>query len=248
MPGRTLPSKMGRLEGAAIVFLAVPDSAVSELAARLSKAPAAVSFVHLSGAMGLDALKALRTDHDVGSFHPLQSFPAPRPPGAFRGSTIAVDASSETLMRRLRILARALGGTPKHVGDADRVRYHAAAVFASNYFTVVVAEAVRLLESIGWTRAESTRALLPLIEGAVANIRALGPINALTGPIRRGDVETVSQHLRALEELDRADGYRMLGTIALEIAREAGLNPVAAERMHRALTQRAAATQRRRRA
>lgn len=230
-----------------MVFLAVPDGAVRGLAAQLTAAPGSVSFVHLSGAMGLDALEALRPRHAVGSFHPLQSFPAPRAPGAFRGSTIAIDASAQALMRRLRAIARAIGGTPKHVGDSERVLYHAAAVFASNYLTVVVAEAARLLESIGWTRAESTKALVPLIEGAVANIRDRGPILALTGPVRRGDAETVARQLAALESVDGADGYRMLGTIALKIARDAGLDPVAAERMHRALTRGKAATQRRRR-
>lgn len=238
---------MSKVEPTSIVFLAVPDGAVRGLASQLTGAPGSVSFVHLSGAMGLDPLKVLWPGHAVGSFHPLQSFPAPRAPSAFQGSTIAVDASSGALLRRLRALARAIGGRPKQVGDADRVLYHAAAVFASNYLTVVVAEATRLLEGIGWTRAESTDALLPLIEGAVANLRARGPVHALTGPVRRGDAETVARQLAALEKVDAADGYRMLGTIALKIAREAGLDPAAAERMHRALTHRAAATQRRRR-
>jgi predicted short-subunit dehydrogenase-like oxidoreductase (DUF2520 family) len=240
---------MQKVGATAIVFLAVPDGAVRELAAQLTSAAEGVSFVHLSGALGLDALDPLRSHHAVGSFHPLQSFPATRPPEAFRGITIAVDASTAPLLRRLRSLARAIGATPKHVGDRERVLYHAAAVYASNYVDVVVAEAVRLLQRVGWTQAESTRALMPLVEGAVANIRRRGPILALTGPIRRGDVETVTRHLRALEKHDGATDavYRMLGLIALEIAEEAGLDPVAAERMHRALTRRKAATQRRRR-
>jgi predicted short-subunit dehydrogenase-like oxidoreductase (DUF2520 family) len=245
--GRGLDVAVRKMVSGAIVFLAVPDGVVREVATRLTTAPGGVGFVHLSGALGLDALEPLRPRHAVGSFHPLQSFPAPRSPDAFRGITIAVDASTAGLTSRLRGLARALGATPRHVGDDERVLYHAAAVFASNYLDVVVAEAVKLLESIGWTRAESTAALLPLIEGAVANIRRRGPVLALTGPIRRGDVETVTRHLQELEKLDRAGGYRMLGVIALEIAKEAGLDPVAAERMRRALTRRKAATQRRRR-
>lgn len=246
--GHGLADTIADVGPTAIVFLAVPDGAVRGLASRLAAAPAAVSFVHLSGALGLDALEVLRPRHAVGSFHPLQSFPAPRPPAAFRGITLAIDASSAPLMRRLRALARLLGATPKQVGDDARVLYHAAAVFASNYLDVVVAEAVGLLKEIGWTEASSVAALMPLIEGAVANIGRHGPVRALTGPIRRGDVETVSRHLRALERVGVADEYRMLGTIALEIAKEAGLDPAAAERMRRALTQKRAATQRRRRA
>ena len=230
-----------------IVFLAVPDQAVDEIATTIAslKPSPRLSFVHVSGALSLGALDALR-DHPVGSFHPLQSFPAPRDPGAFRGITVAVDASTPTLMRRLRALARAIGATPKHVGDEDRVLYHAAAVYASNFVDVVVAEAVRLLGEIGWSEADATKALLPLVEGAVAGIRERGPVHALTGPIRRGDAETVKRHLEGLDRQAR-ETYRMLGSIALEIAIEAGLEPAAAGRMRRALTEKSAATRRRRR-
>lgn len=224
----------------------MPDSAVSELAVKLAaqEVPARVGFVHCSGALGLDALAALRERHAVGSFHPLQSFPAPRPPEAFRGITVAVDATTPALRRRLCALARALGGQPKHVGDDQRVLYHAAAVFASNFVDVVLAEAVSLLRELGWSEEEATRALLPLAEGALANVRKRGVVKALTGPVRRGDAETVQRHVAALKEPDL---YRMLGLAALRIARQVGLDPAAAERTRRALTGSTAATRRRRR-
>jgi predicted short-subunit dehydrogenase-like oxidoreductase (DUF2520 family) len=206
----------------------------------LMRPPADLAIVHLSGALGLDALEEL-SDNPRGSFHPLQSFPAPRDPSAFRGIVVAVDATTPALRRRLARLARELGARPKHVGDGQRVRYHAAAVFASNFVDVVIAEAVRLLEEIGWSEDEATRALLPLVDGAVANIRKRGTVGALTGPIRRGDAQTVSRHLEAV---DNPDLYRMLGLVALELAQEAGLEPAAAERTKRALTRDVAATRR----
>jgi predicted short-subunit dehydrogenase-like oxidoreductase (DUF2520 family) len=226
-----------------LLFLAVPDGAVSEMAARIAGMgpPGELSVVHLSGALGLEALGALE-DNPRGSFHPLQSFPTPRDPSSFRGITIGVDATTPALRRRLARLARDLGARPKHVPDRERVRYHAAAVFASNFVDVVVAEAVRMLQQIGWTEEEATTALLPLVEGAVANIRRRGPVGALTGPIRRGDAETVGRHLAAV---DNPDLYRMLGLVALEIAKQAGLDPAAAQRTKRALTRNVAATRRR---
>ena len=225
------------------MFLAVPDSAIADTARRMAAArpPADVGFVHLSGASTLDVLNPLRP-RPVGSFHPLQSFPFPRPPEAFQGITVAVDASTPALERRLAALARRLGAHPQHVGDADRAAYHAAGAYASNFVTVMLREAVRLLEGIGWTEAEATKALLPLVDGAVDNMRRKGVRGALTGPIRRGDAETVTRHLEVVEDRDL---YRMLGTIALEIAREAGLEPAAAERVKRALTRDVAATRRR---
>lgn len=231
-----------------ILFLALPDSAVSSYATELARLPipAGVSIVHVSGTLGLDALGPLQPRHAVGSFHPLQSFPAPRTPDAFRGITVAVDASTQPLRRKLARLARDIGARPRHVDDSQRALYHAAAVFASNYMIAVVYEGTRLLEAVGWPRPEAERALIPLVEGAVANLRRRGIVGALAGPIRRGDVDTVDRHLRALRRMPQVEAvYRMLGKIALEIAKEAGLDPVAAERINRALTRQVAATRRR---
>ncbi|HYM65761.1 MAG TPA: DUF2520 domain-containing protein [Patescibacteria group bacterium] len=217
--------------------------------------PDTVSFVHLSGALGLEALQALRVRHAVGSFHPLQSFPGTRPPAAFEGITVATDASAPALLRRLSRLARDLGAHPVRVVDRDRVLYHAAAVFASNYVDVVVHEAVVLLQASGWSEREATRGLLPLVDGSIENIRRRGTVAALTGPIRRGDADTVRRHLDALHKLARGSSarpeaaveavYRMLGSIALDVAKRAGLDPAAARRIQRALTGKAAATRRR---
>lgn len=225
--------------------MAVPDGAVGEMADRIAKLspPPELSVAHLSGAMGLDVLAAL-TDNPIGSFHPLQSFPFPRDPSAFKGITVAVDASTPRLFRQLQTLARQLGARPRKVAGKDRVKYHAAAVYASNFVDVAVAEAVRELMAIGWTDGEATNALLPLVEGAVDNIRRKGAVKAMTGPIRRGDGEVVRRHLEGVE---RPDLYRMLGSIALEIAQAAGLDQAGAERVRRALTRDVAATRRRRR-
>jgi predicted short-subunit dehydrogenase-like oxidoreductase (DUF2520 family) len=260
---RGLPSLIRSLKSLpnATVFLSVPDDAVSTIAGRLAEAgtgiPGTVAFVHLSGALQLNALEPLRARHSIGSFHPLQSFPEPRPPSSLNGVVVAVDASTTALRRRLAGLARALGAKSKRVDDSQRALYHAAAVFASNYVDASVGQAVALLQISGWSEKEATSGLLPLAEGALANVRRRGPVGALTGPVRRGDVKTVERHVAALAELKPparsprgtpfVDQYRMLGLIALEIAVEAGLEPAAAERMHRALTQKVAATRRRRR-
>jgi predicted short-subunit dehydrogenase-like oxidoreductase (DUF2520 family) len=241
-----MPARIGfRMPSDGVLFIAVPDAAIRDMAARLDRenAPAALSVVHLSGATRLEALDVLRP-RAIGSFHPLQSFPFPRPPEAFAGITVAVDASSPALERRLNAMARRLGAHPRHVGDEQRAAYHAAGVFASNFVNVVLREAVRLLVSIGWSEEDAERALLPLTQGAMENIARRGLVKALTGPIRRGDAETVRRHLDVVGDPDL---YRMLASIALQIAREAGLEPAAAEGVERALTRDVAATRRRRR-
>ena len=231
------------------VFLTVPDGAIAALARDIAKAgalPPSVAFAHCSGALGLGALGPLVSAHAVGSFHPLQSFPKPRAPEAFRGSLVGIDASTVPLRRRLERLARDLGAKPRSVAEAERVIYHTAAVFASNYLVALTGVAVELLESIGWSEGDAVAGLVPLMEGALEEVARHGPIGALTGPIRRGDVETVTRHLEALAGGPAADLYRMLGQIALELATEAGLEPAAARRVNRALTRNVAATRRRR--
>ena len=240
---RTLDARAG-----AVVFLTVPDSAVAGVGAKVAAlglaVPATVAFVHTSGALELGALAPLAGRHSVGSFHPLRSFPEPGPPAAFRHIVIAVDASSASLLRVLSRLARDLGAKPRRVDDSHRALYHAAAVFASNYVVALLGEAVGLLEEAGWSEKDAVSGLVPLAQGAVANVAKSGPTRALTGPIRRGDSETVGRHLAALGTRQRGL-YRMLGEVALEIARKAGLEPSAAEQTRRALTRKVAATRRR---
>ncbi|MDQ6876123.1 MAG: DUF2520 domain-containing protein [Candidatus Dormibacteraeota bacterium] len=248
-------------QGEAVVFLTVPDRAVRAVAAKLAAGgpaiPDSVAFVHTSGALELEALAPLRGRHPVGSFHPLQSFSEPGPPSAFRGIVVAVDAGSPQLRRLLGRLARDLGANPKRVTDSRRSAYHAAAVFASNYLVALLGEAIDLLRLAGWTEKEAIQGLIPLAERTLANMRKRGVMAALTGPIRRGDSETVRRHLVALADVaaqpgrrspSRTDVYRMLGQVALEIARKGGLEPAAAEQTRRALTRKVAATRRRSRA
>ena len=198
-----VPSLVRGLRPGSTVFLTVPDGAIATFARDIARAdalPPSVAFVHCSGALGLGVLGPLGSAHAVGSFHPLQSFPKPRAPEAFRGSLVGIDASTVPLRRRLERLARDLGARPRSVAEAERVIYHAAAVFASNYLVALAGVAVELLESIGWSEGDAVAGLVPLMEGALEEVARRGPVGALTGPIRRADVETVTRHLEGLAD------------------------------------------------
>ena len=229
------------------MFLAVPDARIGVIANELAGAgvPHGVAFIHCSGALGLAPLARLAPHHDVGSFHPLQSFPKPRPPAAFKDIVIGIDASTTRLLAQLRRLARDLGARSRRVGDADRALYHAAAVFGSNYLIVLLYEAGRILARAGWSEKESIDALVPLMQGVLSNVSRQGINRSLTGPVRRGDVETVERHLKALSKSPSTEGiYRMLGAVALEIAEASGMDAEASEQMKVALTRKVAATRR----
>ena len=211
---------------ASVVILAVRDDAVAETAAALARDPARLRgrvFLHLSGALTSAALAPLRRRGAcIGGMHPLMTVSAdPRSaPAALRGATFALEGDPAAV-RAARPLVRTLGGVSVIVPPRARARYHAGAVFASNYVVVLIAEAERLLASAGFSRTGARAALAPLARAALQNAAALGPEAALTGPLARGDAATVRRHLAALPAETRAL-YRALAAATVRLARRAG--------------------------
>lgn len=226
------------LAAANVIVLAVPDDAIAPLAAALAHhsviKPHQV-VLHLSGLLGHTALEALSSSGAaIGSLHPLQTLVEPeRAPEHLRGAWAAVEGMPQAAAVAER-LARDIGLRPFRLRAEDKARYHAGAVFASNYFVVVEAIAQDLLCSTGLSEADAWAALAPLVTGTLDNLRRQGPPGALTGPVARGDAETVMRHLAVLAGEDR-ELYRRLGSVALELARRRGLDEAAAVRVMRAL-------------
>jgi predicted short-subunit dehydrogenase-like oxidoreductase (DUF2520 family) len=167
--------------------------------------------IHLSGACPLEELDKLRwarPDVEVGSLHPLQSLPSPEV-GLHRlpGSWCAIEGPAS-----VERLALSLGLRPFRVAPEQRARYHAAATIASNHLVAVLGQAVRVAASAGIP----PEALLPLVRASVDNVDALGAPAALTGPVARGDADTVARHLDALPADERAS-YRASAREALRL-------------------------------
>lgn len=214
---------------AEIVVIATADSDVEAVTRTMADAGAfrpGQVVLHTSGALTLAALEAAaHAGAAVGSIHPLRSFAAPGPdPEALAGTVWGVTAT-EGARKTAFALVEDTGGHPVEVDDADRALYHAAAAVASNATVGVMAFAMTLLEACGFADEEAKRALVPLALGTLANVEELGPMDALTGPIVRGDVETIARHLAALDSKDPAWGsrYRDLGRLVLEVARRRGV-------------------------
>ena len=226
------------LDSASVVVLAVPDDAIAPLARALARTPAIGAgqvVLHLSGLLGSAALEALSVSGAaLGSLHPLQTLVEPAlAPEHLRGAWAAVEGMPRAVAVAER-LARDVGLHPFRVRAEDKPRYHAGAVFASNYFVVVEAIAHDLLRSAGLSDADAWAALTPLVRGTLDNLGRQNPLDALTGPVARGDAATVTRHLDGLTGIDR-DLYRQLGRVALDLARRRGLDAAAAARVVRAL-------------
>lgn len=175
---------------------------------------------HCSGATGLSVLAALqKLGAEVGSWHPLQTFADGY--GSWQNIYVALDGS-EVACRVGEKLAAALGAFTFHVPEAERTRYHAAACLTSNYAVTLLAEAQGLLSTWTKTPQEALKALLPLLEGTVANLkRVQAAEEALTGPIARGDAAIVRAHIQALPP--KLKGlYKSLGRRTLQLAVKQG--------------------------
>jgi predicted short-subunit dehydrogenase-like oxidoreductase (DUF2520 family) len=209
------------------LFLTPPDDVLVELAhavAGQGHAPAGCAAFHCSGALSGEVLTPLHArGFTVGSFHPLQAVAHPvigarRIPGA--AVAVAGEAPAVAAARRL---AAALGSPVLEVPVARRPLYHAAAVLASNGVVALLAVAVRLLTRCGVEGDEALAALLALTRGAVENVAELGLDAGITGPAVRGDLETVSLHLRSLTGTER-EAYRAVGVVLTELARLRGMD------------------------
>src|SRR5690606_24577447 len=131
--------------------------------------------------------------------------------------------------------ASALSGRAHLIPPGLRPLYHAAAVFPSNHIVTLAAVTARLLGQARVPEENAPAAALPLLRGAVDNLEHLGFAAALTGPIVRGDVDTVRLHLGRLSPPDRSL-YSALGRETLRLARLAGLDPARAAELESLLS------------
>ena len=224
------------LEGARTIILAVPDDAIGLVAGTLRPMVGAGQVVlHLSGLHDRSALLVLEpTGAALGSFHPLQTIPDPATAAArWRGAYAALEGDAPAQAEGER-LARLLGLHPIRLPSGAKPLYHAAAVAASNYVVVLASLASRLAEQAGVPPADAARLYLPMVQGAAENLQRAAPADALTGPIRRGDVATIRIHLAQLSPADRG-WYVALGLEALRLARAAGLEADRADAVERLL-------------
>jgi predicted short-subunit dehydrogenase-like oxidoreductase (DUF2520 family) len=165
-----------------LVVICVPDDAIADVAAGVPVGP---WLAHVSGATSLTALEPHERRFSV---HPLQTFTRARGPEQLDGAWAAVTAETDEARATGRWLAETLGLRPFDLDDAERPLYHAGAAIASNYLVTLHAVASDLFRAAG----APPEALVPLMQRTIENGFEL------TGPIERGDWETVAAHRRAI--------------------------------------------------
>jgi predicted short-subunit dehydrogenase-like oxidoreductase (DUF2520 family) len=228
-----------------VVLLAIPGSSIEQHAKALALRrdyPDTVPVAHLNGDGGLTGLTSLAArGNETGMLHPIKFFPGRIPPSELYGRAFGINATTPRFRRYLTRLARSLRGRPRIVTDEQIPYYRAAQQFAGSYVTALASEACGLLEEIGWSRDESLAALLPLLQVQIDRLTRDGLPEALSGgPIRRGDHQIVKEQVVAIGAQPNlattAALYRLLGGVALDLARELGLGLPASRRMKVALS------------
>jgi predicted short-subunit dehydrogenase-like oxidoreductase (DUF2520 family) len=210
-------------QAAEVLLVGVPDARVEPITASLPIRPG-TAVVHLSGALGLDALSAAESHGALPvALHLLQTFPTveaaiERVPG----SAAAVTARTEEGFALGERLALDVGARPFRLADEQRPLYHAGAVLASNAVVALMGLAQQVFRDAGIV--EPIERFLPLTRASVDNTGELGPADALTGPVVRGDAATVERNLRALAERSPAalPAYVALSRAAADLAERSG--------------------------
>lgn len=192
------------LPEADLALVAVRDDAIAEVVARVASTVSEVGVVaHLSGFVPVTALRPIQDQGTaVGGFHPLQSLPDPETGAtALAGAFVGIDGDPLAI-DVLTHFGTSLDMEPFRLDDTARPAYHAAAAAASNFVVTALAVSADLFRSAGI----DPRVSRPLVEQAMANVFDRGPGASLTGPIARGDIDTVIGHLTAAHEVSEYVG------------------------------------------
>ena len=221
------------------VLIAVSDAAIPAVADELALGGMSGGVaLHTSGAHGPELLAPLAARGvSCGVIHPLQTIADPTlGAAALRGATFGVSGDAAAIDWALQ-LVDAAEGIPLRIRANAFASYHAGAVMAGNAVIAAIDAAVVLLGAAGVEQRAALRAIGPLCLTSAQNALDIGPEAALTGPVQRGDAETVRAHVEALAKCPPyvADLYRASGHALLEIARRRGLDATAAGAVEAAL-------------
>jgi len=221
--GRALAKKVnarliavGAPLSADLIWLCVPDRQIAACANAIAEDSSwrgKVAF-HSSGALTSDELTPLRRKGAaVASVHPLMTFVRSVSPSLMK-VPFALEGDAAAL-RVARALVRSLRGQPFIIPKHAKPAYHAWGGFASPLFIALLAMAERVAGLVGISRAASRKMMLPIVRQTLSNYAAHGPSAAFSGPIVRGDIETVSKHLKIL------DGFPEAKSVYVALARSA---------------------------
>lgn len=189
-----------------IFFLTVPDNQIEKVAMKLALCGLDFSnslFLHLSGALDLTELSSLKKKGAyTASLHIMQTFPSHKVID-IKGCSAAIETDSKVAKDFLMKVSRKLGLNSFHLKSENKIYYHLAGVFASNFLVgnISASEKMFLLSKAG--KLNFLSVIDSIFNSTMANVRKVGVAEALSGPVERGDYETIRKHLKALKKKNK---------------------------------------------
>lgn len=205
------------LPDAAVIWLCHTDDALPETARVLARKPGWNQRIvfHSSGALTSDVLAPLkRAGARVASVHPLMTFVSGARP-SFKGIPLTVEGDRQAVATAGKIAHR-LGAELFHIAKKSKVLYHALGAFSSPLVVATLATAERVGQAAGLSRQQTRKMIAPIVAQTIKNYLEHGAAAAFSGPIKRGDLNTVRRHLQDLRKIPEArNAYRALVRSAL---------------------------------
>lgn len=213
-----------------ILFLTVPDDEIARVVQELVSSPLSwegKTVFHCSGLLTSSILEPLQTKGaHTASLHPCYSFPRKESrPDLFQDIYFALEGDDSAVAAAEEIIQR-IGGVDIKIRAEDKANYHTACSLTSNMSVALFYTAIALLSQCGITEEKAKKVLWPLLEGTLQNVNKIDIFDALTGPVARGDLNSVRTHLAELEHSPIARRiYIDLARQALEMTKRGGRIP-----------------------
>lgn len=222
-PGNAVET-LADLPLADITLITAPDDAIARIAAQLAQSHLASPgqmVAHCSGVLGSEVLSPLRESGGlIASIHPLRAFRAGNVPfNAFQGCDCVVEGDAQVAQALTTLFTR-IGAHVMPIQASKKAVYHAAAVMASNYLITLAGCANTLFHEAGLSDALAQNITNNLMQNSLTNLKETRQASlALTGPLARGDIQTITKHLNAIPSESIRTLYRAAGLATLPLTR-----------------------------
>jgi predicted short-subunit dehydrogenase-like oxidoreductase (DUF2520 family) len=215
-----------------IIFVTTNDDEIEKVCKEIESVVRDKVLVHCSGALTADILPGKK----AAAVHPMQSVPCvAKGIKSLPGSYFDIQCDDE-VFQEARKAVHSIGGIPIRITKEQKIFNHIASCMTSGFSVALFTIALELYKDMEIDENKATEMLMPLLEENVRNIQTTGAINSLTGPIERGDIETVKKHLKALDKVRWIKAlYICLARSTLKIAEKKGLDPSKASEIKKLL-------------
>lgn len=209
------------VEESDVIFITTPDGVIPQVWGELLHQDISNRIIcHFSGSLSSHVFSGREEAGASGiSMHPMYAFSDKfHSYEQFHTAYLTLEGDPEAIAV-MKPMWEAIGHHVLTLKAEDKIKYHAAAAMASNEMLGLMQASLDILSECGFSEKDSMALLTPLVQGNIASMLEKGCVNALTGPVERGDAQTVRKHLQALEGSKAGKIYQSLGGTMVELAK-----------------------------